>query len=162
MINPLANRASLENARVGPGTLMHFLAKKEDTGGEFALIEAKARQGMEPNPHFHLNEDESFYILSGKMWFKIGEEDFEVGPGDLVFMPRGVLHQMKLLTETIHVLLLISPAGLEDFFWQLTEPAESLEIPPMPSVPPTPEFIEFAMGLNKAFGIRSGLETDND
>ncbi|MFZ0546639.1 MAG: cupin domain-containing protein [Candidatus Promineifilaceae bacterium] len=153
----LTNRDNLENARAAPGMLLHFLAKKEDTNGAFALIEARARQGMEPGPHAHSHEDESFYLLNGRMWFKIGEEEFEANPGDFVFMPRGVVHQMKLLTETIHVLIVIAPAGFEHYFWQLSQPAESMDIPPLSSEPPTPEMMEMVAKLNETYGLSSGV-----
>lgn len=152
----LSNKENLQNARVGPGMLMHFLAKNEDTNGEFALIEAKAQRGMEPGPHTHANEDESLYLLNGRIWFRIGEEELEAGPGDFVFMPRGVEHQMKFLTETIHVLLFISPAGYEQYFWDLSLPAESLEIPTAPPTPPTPEQIGMFAELNEIYGLTLG------
>jgi quercetin dioxygenase-like cupin family protein len=138
--------------------LVHFLATAGDTGGEFALIEARARQGMEPGPHIHSNEDESIYLLSGRIWFKVGQEEYEAGPGDLVFMPRGVQHQFRLLSESIHVLILITPGGFEDYFWQMMRPATSLKIPPLDAVPPSAEEIALVLGLNDAFGLRRGME----
>ena len=62
----LTNKDSQTQTRAAPGMLMHFLATGETTGGSMAVIEAKARQGMEPGPHQHTFEDESFYLLAGK------------------------------------------------------------------------------------------------
>lgn len=152
----LGKGGNLENARLAPGMIMQFLARKEDTNGAFSLIEAKAQRGMEPGPHTHTKEDESFYILSGRLWFRIGEEEFEAGPGDFVFMPRGIEHQMKFLTERIHVILIISPAGYEEYFWQLSMPAQSLEIPEMPMTPPTPEMLGMVAELNEHYGLILG------
>jgi len=83
MINPdtapfLMNAGNLERTRVAPGMLMTFLAIARDTGGVFALIDARGRQGMEPQPHIHSNEDESIYLLSGRVWFKIGQDEYGV------------------------------------------------------------------------------------
>ena len=152
----IAKGGNLERARIAPGMLMQFLARKEDTNGEFALIEATAKRGMEPGPHTHTKEDESFYIINGRMWFRIGADEFEAGPGDFVFMPRGIEHQMKFLTETIHVLLIISPAGYDEYFWMLSMPAESLEIPEMPMSPPTPEMLGMMAELNDHYGLILG------
>ena len=150
----LMNAANRDRARVAPGMLMHFLATSADTNGAFAMLEARGRQGMEPRPHIHSNEDESIYLLSGRIWFRIGQKEYEAGPGDLVFMPRDVQHEFKLLTEFIHVLIIISPAGFEDYFWQLTQPAESLEVPPLASTSPTAEEMALMARLNDAFGLR--------
>jgi quercetin dioxygenase-like cupin family protein len=135
--------------------LMHFLATDKETHGSFAFIESKARQGMEPGRHSHTYEDESFYLLDGRMRFEIGGEKIVAQPGDLVFMPRGIPHKMQLLTETIHALILITPAGFEQYFWQLLEPTQSLEIPPLSLALPNPEEVEQMKKLNEAYGIVS-------
>lgn len=134
---------------------MHFLATDKETHGSFALIESKARQGMEPGRHSHTHEDESFYLLDGRMRFEIGSVTIIAQPGDLVFMPRGIPHKMQLLTETIHALILITPAGFEQYFWQLLEPTQSLEIPPLSLALPNPEEVEQMKKLNEAYGIVS-------
>ena len=149
----LSNKADPGRTRAAPGMLMHFLATGNDTHGSFALIESKARQGIEPGRHLHTYEDESFYLLAGRMRFEIGDETFIAQPGDLVFMPRGIPHQMQLLTETIHALILISPAGFEQYFWQLSEPSQHPGIPPLSQAAPTPEIVEQMQKLNEAYGI---------
>lgn len=147
---------SLENARQMPGILMHFMATKEQTNGAFALLEAKAVPGMEPPLHVHEHEDESFYMIDGKMIVTIGEEEYEVNSGDFIFMPRGIPHTQKILSESIHVLICISPAGFEQFFWDISQPAADLSVPPVSTKEPTKEEMEMMMKMNAKYGISPG------
>ena len=131
----------------GGGALLTFLATAKDTNGLFAMFEAKGIAGMEPPPHIH-------YILDGEFYFKVGEEEFTAKPGDFVFLPRNVKHEFKVLSDTFHCHVGIFPAGLDEYFMQLSDPAESLDIPPVATAPPPPEVMEQIMKLNEQFGIR--------
>ena len=62
---------SVEDARAMPGAILKFLARGEDTGGLYALFEAKALPGFEPPPHIHTYEDETYYILAEKYGSKL-------------------------------------------------------------------------------------------
>ncbi len=43
--------------------------------------------------HSHPNCEELLYVVSGRCIHIVGEEKHEMGPGDLVSIPRGVSHQ---------------------------------------------------------------------
>jgi mannose-6-phosphate isomerase-like protein (cupin superfamily) len=42
--------------------------------------------------HVHLNDDEAWYVLEGKLCVKVGEETVEAGAGTAVMVPRGTPH----------------------------------------------------------------------
>jgi mannose-6-phosphate isomerase-like protein (cupin superfamily) len=91
----------------------------ESTGGAFAILE-------EPPPmvdtplHVHEHEDELFYVLEGDHVYRVGDDEFRVGPGGLVFAPRGVPHsQRRVVTGEGRQLVLVSPGGFEGFFREL-------------------------------------------
>ncbi len=121
------------------GALFTFLADAEDTNGQFCLIETVNRQGLEPPPHTHEREDEAYYVLEGEIRFLVGVRSFEAGPGDFVYLPRGVEHGWELKTPTAKTLILIAPAGLEAIFKEFSEPAETPTLPPVPEGPPDME-----------------------
>lgn len=148
-------RFSQEGARalLGGGAILKFLATSKDTNGLYALFEAKGIPGMEPPPHTHSNEDETYYILDGTLWFKVGEEEFTAQKGDFVFLPRNVKHEFKILTEEFHCHVGLFPAGLDDYFLELSQPYHSVEIPPVDSTPPPPEVLEQMVKLNQKYGI---------
>jgi mannose-6-phosphate isomerase-like protein (cupin superfamily) len=39
--------------------------------------------------HVHHEDDEAWYLLRGRLEFRLGDEAFEVGPGSAVFARRG-------------------------------------------------------------------------
>jgi enamine deaminase RidA (YjgF/YER057c/UK114 family)/mannose-6-phosphate isomerase-like protein (cupin superfamily) len=70
--------------------------------------------------HMHSKEDELFYILEGEHVVQRGETEFRVGPGDTVFLPRGVPHaQRRVVPREGRPLVVCAPAGFEDFFRDL-------------------------------------------
>ena len=140
-------------ALLSGGVIFNYLATGKDTNGKFTLFEAKGIPGMEPPPHTHTREDESFYILEGTLLFTIGGEEFLAEAGDYVYMPRNVPHQFKVLSPAFRCISIITPAGLEDYFEPLSVPHPSDEIPPLTQDPPSKEALEMMQELDKQFGI---------
>lgn len=95
-------------------------ASAESTGGAFAIIEEI--DPLDTPLHVHEGEDELFFVLEGEHVFQVGDEEFRVGPGGLVFAPRGVPHsQRRVVPRTGRTLSQVSPPGLEGFFRELSE-----------------------------------------
>ena len=42
--------------------------------------------------HVHYADDEAWYVLEGALRFRIGDEDFEAGPGGAVMAAKGTPH----------------------------------------------------------------------
>ncbi len=42
--------------------------------------------------HVHHADDECWYVLDGKLGFRVADEEVEAGPGDAVFVPAGTPH----------------------------------------------------------------------
>jgi quercetin dioxygenase-like cupin family protein len=135
------------------GYLMTWLAEGGDTDGRFSLVEVVARKGTEPPPHVHSREDEAYHILEGEMAFHVGGETIDAGPGDYVWLPRGVQHAPVAKTEQIRVLVLIAPAGLEEAFKQVSEPAGSATLPPLPEEPPDMEQMQRILAVFESYGV---------
>ena len=54
-----------------------------------------------PPLHIHHDADEVFVIHAGRHLFQLEDEQFEKGPGETVFVPRGKAHTFQILgTET--------------------------------------------------------------
>jgi len=114
---------------------MTFLATAEDTQGKFALIEAVARKGNVPPPHIHHREEETFYVLEGEMTFSVGGQTIKATPGTMVCLPRDVAHSFVIDSEQGRVLILLTPAGLEGWFKEFSEPAPAMTLPPPVETP---------------------------
>ena len=42
--------------------------------------------------HLHRSEDEAWYVLSGRLGFRVGNDEVEAGPGGCVVAPPGAPH----------------------------------------------------------------------
>ncbi len=49
--------------------------------------------------HYHTSADEIQYVIAGKGTFWLGNEQREVGPGDLIIIPKGVAHAGSVATS---------------------------------------------------------------
>jgi hypothetical protein len=62
-------------------------------------------------------------VLSGRLTAQIGDEVVEADPGELVVKPRGIPHAFwNAGPEDLRFLELISPAGFEEYFFELAAP----------------------------------------
>jgi mannose-6-phosphate isomerase-like protein (cupin superfamily) len=76
-----------------------------------------------PPPHLHEREEESFYILEGTLQFQVGGESLTAGAGAYVKAPPGLRHAFKNVgTAPARVLMLVTPAGIEKFFEEISQP----------------------------------------
>lgn len=147
---PYSRRLGGKESYWSLGLLQTLLAEGKDTDGRFSLGEGLAPKGAEPPPHTHTREDEAYYILEGELTFRVGGQTIEAGPGDYVWLPRGVEHSFEIKTEQGRALVLFTPAGLEEAFKQLGEPARSATLPPPPKEPPD---VEEIVAVFNAYGV---------
>jgi len=59
--------------------------------------------------HKHDNEDELFMVIHGKLIVRFHDKEIELGPGELLTVPRGVEHQTAAKEETY--LLMVEPVA---------------------------------------------------
>jgi len=84
LINPLA------------GTKTVFTATAASTDGHYVEIEASYPPNSTPPPlHMHPSQDETFTVLAGSLTGVCGDEEFTIGAGDVLEIPRGVPHKMN-------------------------------------------------------------------
>jgi mannose-6-phosphate isomerase-like protein (cupin superfamily) len=111
--------------------LMTLKATSETTGGAYALMEAVAPAGSGPPLHVHHREDESFWVLEGRLTVRCGEDTFTAGPGSYVFLPRDVPHTFAVEGGVpARILSMATPGGLEGYFVTVGRPAETDGLPP--------------------------------
>jgi len=59
----------------------------------------------------HDDEDHVFYVLSGRAKADVGDDTFEVGPGDALYVPRGTNHNFSIIGgEVFRIAVVFSPA----------------------------------------------------
>ena len=116
------------------GGLYEVKVSSEDTDGAMTIMDMLVPAGMGPPPHTHAGA-ETVYVVEGQLRYQIGGETFEGGPGTLFHIPAGIVENFEPLTQA-RVLVAYAPGGIERFFAEAGEVAESRELPPAPEVPP--------------------------
>lgn len=94
-------------------------ASADSTDGAFSIIEEI--DAVDAPLHIHEREDELFYVLEGRHVFTVGDMEYEAGPGDMVFGPRGIPHAQRHIGRSGRTLSIVSPPGFEQFFRDLSE-----------------------------------------
>ena len=79
------------------GNEILFQLTAEQTAGSLSLGLATVPAGNAPPPHLHEREDELFIILEGQYRVFADDAWTEVGPGTVVFLPRGGVHTFHVV-----------------------------------------------------------------
>ena len=102
---------------------VRFVIDGSEAGERFSLVEhPMSARALAAPLHLHTREDEYSYVLQGRMGALLGDDVVEAGPGDLVHKPRNQWHTFwNAGEEPCRILEIISPAGFEQFFRELSD-----------------------------------------
>lgn len=53
--------------------------------------------GFEAELHAHPTMYENYYVLEGRAVYQVGENEYEVGPGDMIIVPPATLHRQRVI-----------------------------------------------------------------
>jgi quercetin dioxygenase-like cupin family protein len=94
----------------------------EDTGGAVSVVEHPFPVGALVPPHLHTLEDEYSIVTEGEIGFRSGDREVVLGEGGYITKPRGEMHTMWNAGKSpARMIEIISPAGFENFFKELSE-----------------------------------------
>ncbi len=114
------------------GVVARIVVRGEDSDGRFCLLTDEAPVGWTLPPHRHAAESETITVTAGHLQMHVGGELRELGPGDSVHVPAGVVHDGRVISDVpVSRVVVFSPAGMELFFERLAtvgEPAEALDL----------------------------------
>jgi mannose-6-phosphate isomerase-like protein (cupin superfamily) len=129
---------------------VRFMIDGSEAGERFSLVEhPMSPRALAAPLHLHTREDEYSFVLEGRMGALLGDDVVEAGPGDLVFKPRNQWHTFWSAGEgPCRILEIISPAGFERFFQELSDLGGALEADP-----------EALAELNARYGLEMQPET---
>lgn len=118
------------------GDLYTFKVTGKETGGAFTVMDQVIQPQGGPPPHIHLREDEAFFISEGRFMFMCAGKETVLEDGGFVYVPKGTLHTFKNISDRPgRLVVTISPAGLEDFFYAIGTEARAGETHPPPFDP---------------------------
>ena len=87
------------------GIDMKVMLDQKHTGGTLSAIVAEIKPGEGPPPHLHRDREEYFFVLEGTYSLGVNGSEATIGPGTMVFVPRGTVHTFKNVTTTMGRLL---------------------------------------------------------
>lgn len=94
------------------GMTIQFLVDADESNGSVAVFRCDLPVGSHnPAPHSHDAFDETVYGLSGVTTFTVDGVPTQVGPGDVVFIPRGAVHGFAVSGDEDASILCVSTPG---------------------------------------------------
>jgi quercetin dioxygenase-like cupin family protein len=122
----MLTRAS-EEIRIGP-LAIRFLLEGEASGGSVAVFEFDVPAGAKvPIAHSHDGYDETLYGLEGTLTWTLEGRQTDVGPGEVLCIPRGAVHRFDNPHDVdAKVLAIVSPGILgPDYFREVAAVVEA-------------------------------------
>jgi mannose-6-phosphate isomerase-like protein (cupin superfamily) len=108
-----------------------LMVVQADQPGQPVIIEATVAPGGGAPLHVHDNLDDSFYLVSGRLAMRCGEQAFAVGPGAYVALPHGVPHTFRVVGDEPAVMLQVhEDDSFLRFIRAAGRPAASRTLPP--------------------------------
>ncbi len=106
------------------GDTYRILISGQETGNSFAAIDMLIPPDGGPGPHAHAGFEESFYVIDGEIEVKSEVSTYIAKKGSFVEIPKGgIVHCFKNKSnETAHLLCVVVPSGLEEFFLEIGQP----------------------------------------
>jgi len=104
------------------GDTYTILISGDDTNGRYALIDMMIPAGGGPPPHRH-DFEEMFHVLEGEVDVTIRGQTSKANTGEAVNVPALAPHSFRNPTDqTVRLLCLVAPAGLERYFAEFGDP----------------------------------------
>jgi len=119
--------ATGEEIRIG-GIGIRFLVEGATSNGSVALFEFDVPAGSPAPPsHSHDGYEETLYGLRGTLVWTIGGERVEVGEGEVLCIPRGVVHRFENEGDVDATALAVVTPGIlgPDYFRELAAVADA-------------------------------------
>lgn len=142
------------------GTLATIKIPGDAVQGRFALIEFLFPNHASPPLHTH-PQDESYFVLAGRLTVQAAEQRFELDAGAAAVVPMGVAHTFRVDSETARVLVLSTPAGIERLVRDGGVSASAPGLPPADAPRPSPHKLEELFRAHRQINVGPPLGPDD-
>ena len=119
--------ATREEIRIGQ-LAIRFVVEGDESKGAVAMFEFDVPAGAKvPIAHSHDGYEETIYGLEGVLTWTVEQTPTDVGPGEALFIPRGVVHRFDNTGDVdARALAVVTPGVLgPDYFRELAAIVES-------------------------------------
>jgi quercetin dioxygenase-like cupin family protein len=98
-------------------------ASGAETSGQLAVMEMLCPAALDVPPHVHDGEDEMFYVITGDLAGRCGEERWSASPGAFVLLPRDTEHSFTVTGRAgAKVLVVVGPPRFDEHVAQRGTP----------------------------------------
>lgn len=94
------------------------------TGAPFDFIIGNIAYLTGPPLHVHREQHDTFYVLDGVLAIQVGDEVFDLKPGDFASVPPGIAHTFDNIRKDqppVKVCNVMTPGGLDELFVTFNE-----------------------------------------
>ncbi len=112
------------------GMLETIKIGRNETDGQFGLLEIVVPKGVGSPWHVHPHEDEWFYVLEGEVIVWVADTRLSLKPGAFAFGPKGVPHTFYGEAAQSKLLIGLQPMQFEGFLREVGVPAPERVVPP--------------------------------
>ena len=119
---------------MGDGSLFeHLLESQPDTDRPGVALVTQP-PGIATPLHRHERESEGFFVLDGRMTYRVGDadrfEDHELYAGCFIWLPAGVPHAFRIRGDSpARFLSIVDPGGLLHLYDEVGMPAREMRLP---------------------------------
>lgn len=99
------------------GAEVHELINPKNTKiKRLSIARGTLNSSQAAKPHYHKKSEEIYYILDGIGRIKLNDNEFDIITGDVIFVPKKMVHCLKNLSqrEELRVLAIESPPYSDD------------------------------------------------
>src|ERR1044071_2270065 len=97
------------------GMLQTIKIGRDDTAGQYGLLEIVVPAGVGAPRHGHPAEEQWFYVLEGELTFWVADTSFSLRAGSFAFGPKGVPHTFYAEAGGARALVGFAPMQFEGF-----------------------------------------------
>lgn len=97
-------------------TNYRYLSQGQLGAQHVEVVLGNLRPGGGGDPHYHDGVEQVVFVLRGQGLSEIEGEQFEIGPGTLIFHPPDQMHRELAVSDDFQVLVIYAPplGGLKD------------------------------------------------
>jgi quercetin dioxygenase-like cupin family protein len=103
------------------GLAVRFLLTGDDSNGSVAVFEliVSAAQRLPAPAHSHDHYEETIYGIDGVLTWTVGGKQIDVGPGQVLCIPRGAVHRFDNNgSKDVKALCVITPAEISPAYFR--------------------------------------------
>ena len=104
-----------------PNGFYRIIVRGNDTNNQFTIIEGLVYMNEGARLHYHMAEDEMFFIINGTLQFYVDGKQFCAPAGTTVYIPRNVSQSVRNInSKPAHVQILFAPSGRERYLEEVS------------------------------------------